>query len=145
MIYDKLSNFKNYTCLNQGFKEVLDFIENNDLTALPLGKVDLSEKVFYNRQEYFAKEEKDDLYESHLDYIDVQIVLSGIEKHNYSCASPLKQEINQKDCYFTNAKKDCNLILDGSNFVIFFPNELHKPGLNVDGKQVQKIVFKVRG
>ena len=144
MIFDKLDNLKCYVSINEGFKDVLEFIEKNDLLSLPLGKQPISDRVYLNRQQYVGKEELDNRYESHLDYIDIQIVLKGKEKNNYSFKCPDKAEINAKDCYFTEAEKDTVLTLDEENFVIYFPKELHKPGLKVDDELIEKIVFKVK-
>ena len=144
MILDKLENLKNYQEVNANFKAVVDFIKKNDLMGLELGKAPINENVYYNRQEYIGKEKVDDKYESHIDYIDIQIVLKGKERHLYSKDAPLEQEINAKDCYFTNAKEDATIDLEEGNFVIFFAGELHKPGLKLDDNKVQKIVFKVK-
>ncbi len=144
MIFDKIENLKTYVSINEGFKDVLEFIEKNDLLSLPLGKQPISERAYLNRQQYVGKEELDNRYESHLDYIDIQIVLKGKEKNNYSFKCPDKAEINAKDCYFTEAEKDTVLTLDEENFVIYFPKELHKPGLKVDDELIEKIVFKVK-
>ena len=145
MVYDKLENLKKYIALNPTFKTVVEFIENNNLLTLPLGKAPICDGAFYNRQEYLAKPEVDDLFESHLDYIDIQIVLDGVEKHYFSTQAPVISQVNEKDCYFTSAKKENAIMLNKGEFVIFFPNELHKPGLKVDDKIVQKVVFKVKG
>ena len=144
MIFDKLENLKNYQSLNKGFAEVVDFIAKNDLMALPQGKVTISDNVFYNRQQYVGKPEVDDLYESHINYIDIQIVLDGIERHYYSKAQPVIGELNQKDCYFTSANKDVSIDLSKDTFVIFFAGELHKPGLKINEEKIEKIVFKVK-
>ncbi len=144
MIFDKMSNFGKYVSVNEGFKEVYEFMKKTDLLALPLGKQPISERVYLNRQQYVGKEEVDKRYESHLDYIDIQIVLKGVEKNNYSFKAPIESEINAKDCYFTEAEKDTVLTLDSENFVIYFPNELHKPCLKVNEETVDKIVFKVK-
>ncbi len=144
MIFDKIENLKTYVSINEGFKDVLEFIEKNDLLSLPLGKQPISERAYLNRQQYVGKEELDNRYESHLDYIDIQIVLKGKEKNYYSFDLPTPQETNAKDCYFTEAKKDLSLILEEGKFVIYFPKELHKPGLKVDDEIIEKIVFKVK-
>ncbi len=144
MIFDKMSNFEKYVSVNEGFKDVFEFMKKTDLLALPLGKQPISDRVYLNRQQYIGKEEVDKKYESHIDYIDIQIVLKGVEKNNYSFTAPTPAEINAKDCYFTEAEKDAVLTLDSENFVIYFPNELHKPCLKVNAERVEKIVFKVK-
>ncbi len=144
MIFDKLSNFEKYVSVNEGFKDVFEFMKKTNLLSLPLGKQPISERVYLNRQQYIGKEEVDKKYESHNDYIDIQIVLKGGEKNNYSFKNPDEAEINAKDCYFTEAEKDVVLTLNAENFVIYFPKELHKPCLKVNEEMVEKIVFKVK-
>lgn len=143
MIYDKIEKLEDYVTLNEGFKEVVEYIKKTDLLALPLGKQKLSDKVNISRQEYVGKEELDSKYESHIKYIDIQIVLENKEKCYTSFENAVVTEINEKDFYSTEAKRDANLTLSKGNFVIFFPGELHKPGLRINEEKVQKIIFKV--
>ena len=95
MIYDKLENFEKYVGAHEEFKTVAEFIKNNDLLALPVGKAPINDKVFYNRQSYMGKPDTDK-YESHIKYIDVQIVLKGAEKIKYSATEPVIDELNEK-------------------------------------------------
>ena len=143
MILDKTENLKKYENLGEGFKTVAKFVAENDLLALPLGKKPINDVVYYNRQEYVGKEEKDDIYESHQKYADVQIVLSNEEAINYSPSAAKKSEPNEKDCYFSEGKDKSRLTLKAGSFAVFFPNELHKPGLKTNDEKIQKIVFKV--
>ncbi len=142
MIYDKLENFEKYVGANAEFKTVAEFIKNNDLLALPVGKSPINDKVFYNRQSYMGKPDTDK-YESHIKYIDVQIVLKGAEKIKYSATNPVVDELNEKDCYFTIANEDCSSTLFENTFAVYFPGELHAPGIGVNDEQVEKIIFKV--
>lgn len=143
MIFDKIENFKNYAHLASGFNDVAKFIEKTDLSALPLGKTIISDRAFLNKQEYVAKERTDDTYESHLKYIDVQTLLSGEESNEFSLGKPQIDEINEKDVYFTNAKADLTLKLKANTFAVYFPDELHKPGIKTNDEKIVKIVFKV--
>ena len=143
MILDKTENLYKYENLGEGFKTVARFVAENDLLSLPLGKKPIDDVVYYNRQEYVGKEEKDDIYESHRKYADVQIVLSNEEAINYSPSVAEKSEPNEKDCYFSQGKDKSRLILKTDCFAIFFPDELHKPGLKTNDEKIQKIVFKV--
>lgn len=145
MIYDKLENFKQYINVNPNFKAVYDFICKNDLLNLPLGKQVISDNVYFNRQQYVGKELVDNKFESHIKYIDVQIILGGVEKSFYSTDKPnLPDEENEKDCYFTYTDNKIEYTQEANVFAIYFPNELHKPALNVDGKNIEKLLFKVK-
>ena len=143
MILDKTENLNKYENLGEGFKTVARFVEENDLLSLPLGKKAIDDSVYYNRQENLGKEEKDDVYESHIKYADVQIVLSNEEVINYSPTAATVAEQNEKDCYFSEGKDKSRLVLKEGAFAVFFPGELHKPGLKTNDEKIQKIVFKV--
>ena len=141
MIYDKLENFEKYVSAHPEFKTVAEFMKNNDLLAIPLGKTPINDKVFLNRQSYLGKPDSNK-YESHIKYIDVQVVMKGREKIKYSVTQPTITEVNEKDVYFTEADADCVMELENS-FAVFFPGELHAPGIGVNDEQVEKIIFKV--
>lgn len=142
MIFDNLKNFEKYLDINPGFKTVFNFIKHTDLLNLELGKKVIDESVWYNRQEYLGKEDSTK-YESHIKYIDIQLILEGEEYIDYSKDTPIINETNEKDCYFTNSNEGTRLKLSKNDFAIFFPNELHKPGVKVNDKPIKKIVFKV--
>lgn len=141
MIYDKLENFEKYVSSHPEFATVEEFMKNNDLLAIPTGKTPINEKVFFNRQSYLGKPDSNK-YESHIKYIDVQVVMKGREKIKYSVKQPTIAEVNEKDVYFTEADADCVMELENS-FAVFFPGELHAPGIGVNDEQVEKIIFKV--
>ena len=141
MIYDKLENFEKYVSAHPEFKTVAEFMKNNDLLAIPTGKTPINEKVFLNRQSYLGKPDSNK-YESHIKYIDVQVVMKGREKIKYSVVEPTITEVNEKDVYFTEADADVVMELENS-FAVFFPGELHAPGIGVNDEQVEKIIFKV--
>ena len=142
MIYDKLENFEKYVGAHEEFKTVAEFIKNNDMLALPVGKMPINDKVFLNRQSYMGKPDTDK-YESHIKYIDVQIVLKGVEKIKYSAKNPVIEDLNEKDCYFTYTNDDGVSTLFENTFAVYFPGELHAPGIGVNDEQVEKIIFKV--
>jgi len=142
MIFDNIINLKKYIKINQGFKTVIDFIEQNDLNALPLGKAVINDIVWYNNQEYIGKEDND-RFESHIKYIDIQYIIDGEELIYYSKDLPNINENNEKDCYFTISKNKNVFKLSKNDFMIFFPGELHNPGIKSNNNKIKKIVFKV--
>ncbi len=143
MIFDKIENFNKYASVTKGFKDVAKFIEMTNLNDLPLGKTVISENAFLNKQEYVAKEKTNDTYESHIKYIDIQTLLEGKEINEFSFTKPQIKEVGEKDVYFTDATADLTLKLQANAFAIYFPNELHKPGIKLNDEKIVKIVFKV--
>jgi YhcH/YjgK/YiaL family protein len=92
---------------------------------------------------------KNGAYEAHEKWIDVQIVLSGEEY--VRCAKrnvgELKTEYNPNNdaLFMTVAGNYDNLCLYKGNFAVFFPDDLHLPGLAINNSMsIKKYVFKVR-
>jgi len=142
MIFDKVENLYKYKKINPAFKDVIEFINNIDLSNLPVGKKIISDKLWYNSQEYIGKDITNK-YESHIKYIDIQLIVDGEEYIYYSKDKPIITETNEKDCYFTESNDKTVLKLTKGTFAIFFPGELHNPGIRSNTNMIKKIVFKV--
>ena len=146
MIQDLLENASRYECLNLRFKQAFEFLKTADLNSLPLGKIELEGKNLYAIvQEVEGKTIDTARMETHVQYIDIQVPVSGGEMMGWIARKNLKQvtdEYNpEKDATFY-ADKTANLIrVLPPEFVIFFPEDGHQPGIG-EGKW-KKIVIKV--
>ena len=146
MIQDLLQNAKRYESLNPRFKQAFDFLVKEDLANLPLGKMELDGKNLYVIvQDAEGKTVDSARMETHDQYIDIQVPVSGAELMGWIARKNLKQETDaynpEKDITFY-ADKTTNLIkVQPSEFVIFFPEDGHQPGIG-EGKW-KKIVVKV--
>ena len=147
MIYDKLSNIKNYKEIPT---EALDFISS--LTPnMSLGRRVISDGIYANIEKYTTKKLSDAKYESHKKYTDIQILLKGTENICYTCVSNLDNNAlynEEKDITFYNEPvlNDLKVILDGSNFVVLYPHEAHAPQISIDEnvQEVLKVVVKIK-
>ena len=146
MILDLVENSGRYESLNPRFKQAFDFLKTTDLATLPLGKIELDGNSLYvNVQEIEGKTSEVALMETHEQYIDIQVPISGTETMGWIARAKLKhisEAYNaEKDMTFY-ADKTTNLIrVQPSEFVIFFPEDGHQPGI-VKGK-LKKIIVKV--
>lgn len=151
MIIGLLKDIARYKGLSKNIDTAINYVLNTDLLALECGKhlIDGNE-VYINRQSYIAKDLENAFYESHKNYIDLQIVLSGNE--GFEVTDALDEGLVENIPY--NAEKD---VLKYKNhaahpvkftlnqgFAILFPEDVHMPGLNVDNKQVEKAVIKIK-
>jgi len=147
MVYDLLDNAARYEILHPRFKQAFDFLKTADLANLPLGIIELDGKNLYaNVQEIKGKTPGLAYMETHEQYIDIQVPVSGIEQMGWIARKNLKrvtEEYNaEKDMTFY-ADKTVNLLwVQPSEFVIFFPEDGHQPGIG-DG-QWKKIIVKVK-
>jgi YhcH/YjgK/YiaL family protein len=148
MIIDKLSDSHFYSGLGERINNVFAYLKETNFSSLESGKYEIDgDNIFAIVAEYQTKDESIGLPESHKRYIDVQYVADGCELMGYG---PLgNQEIienynEENDITFYNG--ECSLIkMDAGMFAIFFPGEVHLPGIMVNEISfVKKIVVKVK-
>ncbi len=148
MIVDTLENFEKYLHINNRFKIVNDYLKNNDVTNLPSGKYELDgTNVYLIVQEYTTKLEQSAKPEAHKKYIDIQIVLNGIEKIGYTDISNTKQYTfydTDKDIEFLTGDVEFKEATPG-RFFVFYPEDAHMPSIAVNEPSlVKKAVFKIK-
>ena len=151
MIIDTLKNCKCYYGVNERFEKSFDFIKKACEENLSVGKYEIDGKNIYAMvQEYNSKAPEDAKFEAHKNYIDIQYIISGTEKMEavdiaYATA---KTEYNaEKDVtFFENAEEVTESIFTDEGFAIFFPHDVHRPGMAIDsGSQpMRKIVVKIK-
>ena len=142
MITDKIKNLGNYTQL----AKVKSFLDSHP-EPLENGKYIIDDSCFVNVMEY---ETRDDggLYEGHEKYIDLQMLISGEEcvrvQNIADCTITVAYD-PEKDAAFYSSEKYMNYYLNGSNFILLEPEDLHNPCLKVNGRsvKVKKYVFKI--
>lgn len=132
------------------WKAAADFIKNHDLLSLPLGKQELTKNGTYaSVSEYLTRHEGD--FETHRNYIDVQIVVSGNEIIYVAPADELGDVTiaynEQKDiAFFAEPKQSTAIQMKSGVYALFFPSDGHKPSMSVNSdheEQVKKIVIKI--
>lgn len=80
MVVDKLENIEKYASLNPLFAQAIEFLKSHDLNALEVGKTELKGKeLLVNVAQTKPKTKEDAKLETHRDFIDIQIPLSGTE------------------------------------------------------------------
>lgn len=151
MICDKLNNAEIYYSLNDKFPAAFDFIKTAIKENYDLGKYEIDGNNLYAIvQEYVSKPLSEGVYEGHEKYIDIQFIISGVEQIGVADISKLKAktEYNAENdfCLYEDIKDDSNLVLGENDFAVFFPHDLHKPGLAFENNPtaIKKIVVKVK-
>ena len=84
MVVDRLEK---YASLNPLFAQAIEFLKSHDLNALEVGKTELKGKdLLVNVAQTKPKAKEDAKLETHRDFIDIQIPLSGTELMGYTAA-----------------------------------------------------------
>ena len=148
MIIDKIENAKIYYGFNERISKALEYIKSTDLINLSEGKYELDgDDIYASINLYDTKDRKDCYLEAHRKYIDVQYVVTGSELFGYASFN------KQKSHSAYNDEKDFELFdnepvfirFDEGMFAMFFPDDLHMPGIKInDSSKVKKVVIKVK-
>jgi len=148
MILDKLENAELYSCISENLKKGFDFLKNTNLSALEIGKHEIDGKtVFALVSEYDSKKHEDCRLEAHQAYADIQYIVSGREAIGFA---PLNGQIvtseynPEKDIVFFSGETT-QMIVEAGMFAVFFPQDVHRPCMQIDGpEKVKKVVVKVK-
>jgi biofilm protein TabA len=147
MIYDTIDNFAQYHCIHKHFMDVSRFLEATPGPERSDGKYEINDQGAYVIIEtYETKDVSDCFIECHRKYIDVQVLIEGIEHvgvcHRSACAEFSYDE--EKD--FQRLTGDADLLaLGAGSFMIFYPEDAHMPKVRYReaSRKVKKAVFKI--
>lgn len=148
MIYDNINNLNKYIGVIPHLEEVLSFVKDNNLNDLPFERIDISENVYLVKQKYIGKDIKDAGVESHKKYIDIQIILKGKELMKYCLYNnnlKVSEEYDDsKDIMFYSEVLINQVEVSKDEFVVFFKEDIHQPGIKTGDEEINKIVVKIR-
>lgn len=147
MIVDKLENLKQYDSLHPLFSVARAFLESHDLETMDLGKIELEkDRLMVNIATTGIKNREAARLETHHQFIDIQLPLSGSEIIGYTPSkdcSPADAPYNaEKDITFFEGESQTYITLHPGMFAIFFPEDGHAPGITP--KEIKKVVVKVK-
>jgi len=147
MIIDKIGNHKQYSKLGKKIALALEYLRNTDFAHMANGRHDIDGNEMYVLiSDYLTKDCSECKIEAHRKYVDVQYVIKGKESVGYAPLDgrPSITEYDDKNDYilFTG---DVSLIeLNEGMFAIFYPEDLHMPGVGKTKSSVRKAVVKVK-
>ena len=155
MLVSQLDNALRHDYLSERFRKAYAFLNRDDLSALPVGRVDIDDdEVFANVQEYETAAAGERLYEAHRRYYDVQFMVAGIESMWYAPLEELKPEGDfdeEGDGGLFSAAPgapESEIVLRPGDLAVVAPEDAHKPRCvpSAEGgrpQRVRKIVVKV--
>ncbi|TFF33240.1 YhcH/YjgK/YiaL family protein [Mucilaginibacter psychrotolerans] len=138
---------KQYEANKTGWDKVIAFLRDRNLELMAPGKYPIDgDNIFAMITEPEPKKLDSAGYEIHKNYIDLHYLIKGEEKiytqRKGDSVAVTKPYDATKDVenYFTKGK---SYTARPDAFFLFFPGELHAPGIRNDGK-VKKLVIKIR-
>ena len=96
-------------------------------------KIEITSDIFAIEQSYNTKKLEDSFYESHIKYIDIQLLISGEEVIEVVHTDLLKidSEYNEENDYslYEVGPDSSKIIMKKGDCSIFFPMDGHMPGI----------------
>ena len=146
MILDKLKNKDLYVKAHPLFEKAFGFIEEYLKNPKEPGEYHIcGDELFARVLAYDTRPEGQ--YEVHNKYIDIQFIAEGAERVCYGRRGDFAE--TQYDeagdfMFLAGDNQKLEFVLSKGEFAVFFPEDAHKPSLDVDTtKQVTKVVLKV--
>lgn len=148
MILDNINNFLKYARSSESSLLAYDFIMNFKKKELPVGRYELDgDRCYAMVQEYETAPEAEKDFESHRRYIDLQYIIEGREEMYWQQTNSLEEKIpynEETDAAFYSGSVSCRFQVRADEFVVFYPQDGHKPGCCVQfPEKVRKIVIKM--
>lgn len=148
MIVDRITNIQLYSDINSSVSKALNYIKNTNFNLLETGRIEIEGKdIFSIISKYTTKNMEDCRLEAHRKYIDIHYMAEGSEMIGYSLFAGQEQatEYDSENDFILYRGDKNYLKLEAGMFAIFFPTDLHMPGMMIDKPaMVKKIVLKVK-
>lgn len=147
MIIDTLKNAGKYNTLHKRFAKAFEYIAGLDLATIEPGKYEIEGKDLHAAVSLKdGVKVADAKFEAHNSYIDIQVLVSGVEQMGWkprnTCTQPKGEFNTEKDVIFYNDQPDMYFKLQPGQFAIFYPEDVHAPMIG-EGP-IRKLVIKVK-
>jgi YhcH/YjgK/YiaL family protein len=147
MVIDTLDNLSKYESMNPLFKDVVEFINSNDLNNMEDGVHQIKgTDLFVNITVAKGKEPDAAVLETHREMIDIQLPLSTAETYGYTplCDLPEAEYNAEKDITkIPDLPAQSYVTCQPGMFAIFFPQDGHAPCISSES-EIRKAIFKVK-
>ena len=148
MIYTKLKNIERYMGQSKALDTAIRFLLNADLTKLVMGRNEVDgDRVFINRFDYRTMNPEEAIWEGHIDYADIHVLLSGHEKIGVSDVSSLTVTVRKPEADFVGYEGSVQtwFHMTTEDILIVYPEDVHKVKVtDGDNCLVEKACFKFR-
>ncbi|MFP5419531.1 MAG: YhcH/YjgK/YiaL family protein [Gammaproteobacteria bacterium] len=146
MILAKLTEADRYAALHPQFARAFDFLRNTDWRALAPGRHDLQgDQLFAIVENCVGRTRAEAKLECHRRYIDIQLVLEGIDEMGWKpladCADPATDYDAARDIRFFNDAPASWIATPPASFCLFFPDDAHAPLVSTG--MIRKVVLKI--
>lgn len=148
MIYTKLNNLHRYLGMSEAMDTAIRYLQTADLRTLVKGRNTIDgDTVFVNRFDYQTMPQEQAIWEGHIRYADIHVLLSGREKIGVTNAGLLTETVRKPEEDFVGFEGDVLswFPMSTEDILIVFPEDIHMVKV-MDGESalVEKACFKVQ-
>ena|ERR1700754_1241661 len=150
MITSTLSQLHWHKVISPNFEKAIQYTLSTDFTSMTTGKYQIDgDDIFAIVNEYTTKPLSECNSESHRDYADIQIIISGAERFGYTPLldqpATVPYDPERDVALYDIPEEELNYItLRAGQFIIFFPTDIHQPEVFLHQPDVvKKVVVKV--
>ncbi len=149
MITGNINEIRENTYIPEILLKYLLFLQKTDFSKLENGDHILEDGIKLILSNYETKKIEDKKAEAHRKFIDIQYVISGIERigvgYENSENELLQDYVIEKDgIFYKKVKDESFIIMNEGMFAIFFTCDIHRPGCTFnETASVRKAVIKV--
>jgi biofilm protein TabA len=146
MIFSSISQSSRYAALHSLFPRAFDYIRDTDLNALAPGVYQIINKQLFVIVEVAdVRTRAEAKLEAHRKYIDIQLVLEGLDEMGWKplsdCHQPLDEHNAERDIRFFGDAPVAWIAVPPEHFCIFFPEDAHAPLVSMGA--IRKVIFKI--
>ena len=147
MIYIKKENLHRCLGLSPEMDTAIRYLQTADLRTLAKGRNEIDgDRVFVNRFDYQTMPQEQAIWEGHIRYADIHVLLSGNEKIGVTNVSMLTETVCKPDEDFVGFEGAVQswFPMTTEDILIVFPEDIHMVKvMDGDSTLVEKACFKV--
>lgn len=148
LIYAKRKDLNRYLGISSSLDSAIRFLQSADLSRLQMGRNEIDgDQAFVNRFNYETMPEEKAIWEGHVQYADIHVLLSGFERIGVTHRDALQETVRKPQEDFVGFEGPVNawLKMTPEDFLIVFPEDVHMVKV-IDGEStlVEKACFKCK-
>lgn len=148
MIYTKRKYLHRYLGLSANLDTAIRYLQTADLTQLQKGRNEIDgSQVFVNRFDYQTMPQENAIWEGHIQYADIHVLVSGHEKIGVSNVGTLTETVRKPEEDFVGfdgpVETWCPMTTE--DILIVYPEDIHMVKvIDTESTLVEKACFKVK-
>ena len=148
MIYTKRKNLYRYLGQSESMDIAIRHILSADLTKLTKGRNEVEgDQVFINRFDYQTMTPEEAIWEGHIQYGDIHVLVSGQEKIGVTNIEALTETVRKVDEDFVGFEGDVEVWfpMTTEDILIVYPEDVHMVKVILgESTLVEKACYKIK-